>query len=119
MSKDKTILLPFDKRGTVTHKYLTREVQMGQASEHSRELQSIMDIIGINNITQETRQQLSGFSENFQSYVDTHGGNFREESSVIQSVKDQIESSNLTKELRKELQIVQRSLQSRIDQSRP
>lgn len=92
---------------------------MGQASEHSRELQSIMDTIGINNITQEMRQQLSDFSENFQSYVDTHGGNFREESSVIQSVKDQIESSNLTKELRKELQIVQRSLQSRIDQSRP
>jgi len=92
---------------------------MGQASEHSRELQSIMDIIGINNITQETRQQLSGFSENFQSYVDTHGGNFGEESSVIQSVKDQIERSNLTKELRKELQIVQRGLQSRMDQSRP
>ena len=119
MSKDKTILLPFDKRGTVTHKYLTREVQMGQASEHSRELQSIMDTIGTNNITQETRLQLSDFSENFQSYVDTHGGNFREESSVIQSVKERIERSNLTKELRKELQIVQRGLQSRIDQSRP
>lgn len=88
---------------------------MGQASEHSRELQSIMDTIGINNITQETRLQLSDFSENFQSYVDTHGGNFGEESSVIQSVKERIESSNLTKEL----QIVQRGLQSRIDQSRP
>ena len=78
-----------------------------------------MDTIGINNITQETRLQLSDFSENFQSYVDTHGGNFGEESSVIQSVKDQIERSNLTKELRKELQIVQRGLQSRMDQSRP
>lgn len=55
---------------------------------------------------------------NFQSYVDTHDGNFSEVSQTIQSVSDRIDGSNLTKSIRTDLQTAQRTLQSKIDKSR-
>ena len=91
---------------------------MGKADKFSKDFQAVVDKIGTRNITKETRSELSDLQKEFQSYVDTHDGNFSEVSQTIQSVSDRIDGNNLTKSIPADLQIAKRTLQSEIDKSR-
>ena len=96
----------------------TKGVFMGKADKFSKDFQAVVDKIGTGNIKKETRSELSDLQKRFQSYVDTHDGNFSEVSKNIQSVSDRIDRSNLTKSIRTDLHTAQRTLQSEIDKSR-
>lgn len=91
---------------------------MGKADKFSKDFQAVVDKIGKSNVTKEIRNELSELQRDFQSYVDTHDGNFSEVSQTIQSVSDRIDGSNLTKSIRTDLQTAQRTFQSKIDKSR-